>query len=133
MNTNYQKGIEYALSCPEAPINEKDVLSDALLDALFDNSNYIESKQKAVGFISGYPSLAEWRNNKLTVTFVSSGDARRVINDWRREIISRLIDRQDTPLTTFTSVAEDSDILCTFLFTPRELAVLFHHNCPRQQ
>ena len=131
MNTNYQKGIEYALSCPEAPVNEKDVLSDALLDALFDNSDYIESKQKAVGFISGYPSLAEWRNNKLVVTFVSPYQARGNITLWRREIISRLLDKNDTPLTTFTARALDSDILCTFIFAPRELSVLFHHDCPK--
>ena len=130
-NDTIQKGLAYAFSCAEAPINEKDVLSDALLDSIFDDSQYTEKKNEAIGFIAGYPSLASWRGNKLSVAFVSTYSARGNITPWRREIISRLLDMDDTPLTMFTARALDSDILCTFISAPRELAVLFHHDCPK--
>lgn len=37
----------------KAPIDDKNVLSDSIVDSLFDDGNYVWEKDEAVGFVSG--------------------------------------------------------------------------------
>lgn len=54
----------------EAPIDDKNVLSDSLIESLFDDNNYAWERNEAMGFINGFPCLARYGGNKLSVRYV---------------------------------------------------------------
>lgn len=61
------------------PINNgADLNSDAMLDALFDDGQYVEHQEgrsyKALGFISGYPMMVDYALGRASMTVTSYGD-----------------------------------------------------------
>lgn len=44
----------------EAPIDEKNICSDFLLDDIYDNQHYVENGKRSVGFVNGYPTLIDY-------------------------------------------------------------------------
>lgn len=51
----------------EVSIDEQNVMEDAVLDLLFDDSRYLQEKKEAVGFICGYPAYARIRGNAVEI------------------------------------------------------------------
>lgn len=75
----------------EAPIDDKNVMSDSIIENLFDGGNYVWNKNEAVGFIAGYPCLATYYDNRLDITSKSrhpntAGEHKH----WFRMVIERV-------------------------------------------
>ncbi len=70
------------------PINEKDLCSDTLFDDLFDNSEYVERRNRYVGFICGNIAKAVYANNYVHMLFEDDihDKEKRRIKKWAREI-----------------------------------------------
>lgn len=51
-------------------IDDKDVMSDWIVENLFDDGNYVREKNEAVGFIGGFPAFASWEGCELSVRMV---------------------------------------------------------------
>lgn len=73
----------------EAPIDDKNVMSDSIIESLFDDGNYVWDRNEAVGFISGYPSYACYSGNRLKIKRFSS-DTFEGWEDWAKSIIERV-------------------------------------------
>lgn len=61
------------------PINNgSDLNSDAMLEALFDDGQYVEHQEgwsyKVLGFISGYPMMVDYALGRASMTVTSYGD-----------------------------------------------------------
>lgn len=56
----------------EAPIDETNVLADALFDLLFDNSRYVWEGCQAVGFVNNIATIASYLDNILVVNVSST-------------------------------------------------------------
>lgn len=79
----------------KAPINEKDVCSDVLLDAIYDDQSYAENDKYSVGFVNGYPTLVNYSGCSMEIHFNSPflvADENRVKKEWSQEIVERLTD-----------------------------------------
>lgn len=61
------------------PINEKDLCSDTLFDGLFDNSEYVERRNRYVGFICGNIAKAVYTNNYVHMLFEDAQEAKRIV------------------------------------------------------
>ncbi len=56
-----------------APLNQKDIIEDALFEEIFDDGDYVENKGKpyiVLGFIHDIPCMLEWsfNSNNITIT-----------------------------------------------------------------
>lgn len=76
---------------PKAPIDEKNVCSDVLLDAIYDNSSYTENGKQVVGFADGHSTFVEYSGCQMSIIFnhpfiVKDG----IKQEWAIEIIDRL-------------------------------------------
>lgn len=81
-----------------APIDDKNVLSDALMDAVFDESHYIETKGKyhehvAMGLIDGHPCYIQWSFGNYFF-YVGSAELGR----FDRKIVNAITSRIDDEL-----------------------------------
>lgn len=57
-----------------ACIDGKNIMSDFLFDALFDNCSYIENKGVVVGFIANSPVILRYRHGSNSITLDSYGN-----------------------------------------------------------
>lgn len=73
----------------EAPIDDKNVLSDSLVESLFDDNDYVWEKNEAMGFINGFPCLARYGGNKLSVSYVGNTSPGTDFS-WARTVIERI-------------------------------------------
>lgn len=64
-------------------IDDKDVMSDWIVENLFDDGNYVREKNEAVGFIGGFPTFASWGGNELSIRMVGRGFM--FPKDWTKE------------------------------------------------
>lgn len=51
----------------EAPIDDKNVMSDSIIENLFDDGNYVWDRNEAMGFVVGYPCYVCYSDNVLRV------------------------------------------------------------------
>lgn len=54
-----------------AVIDEKDIMSDAIFENIFDDGLYTDERNEALGFIVGYPAYAVVFSNTIEITPVS--------------------------------------------------------------
>lgn len=52
----------------KVPIDEHNVIEDAVLDLLFDDSRYLQEKNEAVGFICDYPIYTRTIENSVEIS-----------------------------------------------------------------
>jgi len=126
----------------KAPIDDKNVMSDWLTDALFDNEEYTFNKNEYLGFVSGFPTFMSYRDNVVEMRFLKlpkSADDRCA---WRGTIIERLTDVAYDELWClgFTfhiqfidDKACDSDGVHVLTFDAVDdfVSIKFHWNVPR--
>lgn len=56
-----------------APIDDKNVMSDWVVENLFDEGNYVWGKNEAMGFIGGFPSFASYAGHVLEIGMIGRG------------------------------------------------------------
>lgn len=56
-----------------APIDDKNVMSDWVVENLFDEGNYVCGKNEAMGFIGGFPSFASYAGHVLGIRMIERG------------------------------------------------------------
>lgn len=78
-----------------APIDDKNVLSDWLFDALFDNEEYTFDKNEAMGFVGGYPTYLEHSDNCAFINYIKRDKKYEDEEAWMNSILGKLAE-QDT-------------------------------------
>lgn len=131
----------------EAPIDDKNVLSGSIIENLFDDGNYVWERNEAVGFISGYPCLATYSGNRLSVgTCLRFPGTPEAFDSWCRTIIERITGSEYTGKVfishnkakgyQFLSLlddetnadCEDNQLISSFWMYTNSVDVYFHWN-----
>ena len=74
-----------------APIDERNVCSDFLLDDIYDNQHYVENGKRSVGFVNGYPTLIDYGGYSMNICFnLPFSIADEYKWEWAHEIVERL-------------------------------------------
>lgn len=130
---------EYA----KAPIDDKNVMSDSILDSLFDDS-YAWNKKEAVGFIKGYPVYTRYSSNMLILKMVKPNPSITDASEWMNQAICNVTgERVDYKLSIAKEnfrkslLFDDNNVgmpecqlIMTFTFLGREMLVVdFNYNC----
>lgn len=75
-----------------APIDEKNICSDVLLDAIYDDWTYTENGHQSVGFVENIATMITYGDAMMAYFLhpYSVADRKHLVSMWQQTIISRL-------------------------------------------
>lgn len=115
----------------EAPIDEKNVLADALLDLLFDNSRYVWEGCQAVGFVNSLATIASYIDNILVVKIIPNSTSQEEKEGWNLAVVNAITGLGLDNVEKFEYVSllsEDENIIYTYMVMRGVIEFQFHFN-----
>lgn len=124
-----------------AEIDEKNIMSDAIFESIFDDGLYTEERREAMGFICGYPSYAvifgkclEVRpitdNSKFHFSTLATAAVDRLTAS--HSILPLRLTENDK---TFQYISDDAEpeqrYIITFSVSKKKVFASYHWNVPR--
>lgn len=112
----------------KAPIDGKNVVGESLLDAIFDDSQYLSNKF-SLGFVGGVPTMIEYNGNYLSIKKLRPWST----SEWGREIVKRLTDESKNNIycygtKQYLDESQAEPLIYTFFLGVDYLTVRFHYN-----
>lgn len=112
----------------KAPIDGKNVVEESLLDAIFDDSQYLSNKF-SLGFVGGVPTMIEYNGNYLSIKKLH---ARGSTSEWGREIVKRLTGESKNNIYCYETKQyldehQAGPLIYTFFLSADYLTVRFHY------
>lgn len=112
----------------KAPIDGKNVVEESLLDAIYDDSQYLSNKF-SLGFVSGVPTMIEYNGNYLSIRKLRSW----ITSEWCREIVKRLTGESKNNIyyyetKQYLDERQAEPLIYTFFLSTDYLTVRFHYN-----
>ena len=101
-----------------APIDDKNVMSDWVVENLFDEGNYVWGKNEAMGFIGGFPSFASYAGHVLEIRMTKRGTLSEEewsldeISAWNSTIVEHLTGNDYKNYEKLTVTGNSIDFLC---------------------
>lgn len=121
-----------------APLDDKNVLVDGVMDSLFDDQDYTFDKNEYLGFVGGYPTYAEHHANFMKIILAKPINDVLSINSWGSAVIEHLTlgEKKDVLMALDTvrcQYIDDSDYvsvpyIMSFVMHDKEITVMFHWN-----
>lgn len=119
----------------KAPIDQKNVLEDALLDNLFDREYFTWEPEfrEAVGFIGSFATFAYYHDNVCELSFLRQSPRDLRADDWCYNIVERLTGDKHADCSNqyplvFQYLDNDNDMVVTITFYNHSAKVEFHFN-----
>lgn len=112
----------------KAPIDGKNVVEESLLDAIFDDSQYLSNKF-SLGFVRGVPTMIEYNGNYLSIKKLRPWST----SDWGRDIVKRLTGESNNNIYCYETKQylderQAEPLIYTFFLSTDYLTVRFHYN-----
>lgn len=112
----------------KAPIDGKNVVEESLLDAIFDDSQYLSNKF-SLGFVGGVPTMIEYNGNYLSIKKLRPWST----SEWGREIVKRLTGESKNniycyEMKQYLDEHQAEPLIYTFFLSADYLTVRFHYN-----
>ena len=115
----------------EAPIDEKNVLADALFDLLFDNSLYVWEGCQAVGFVNNIATIASYLDNILVVKIIPNNTSQEEKDRWNFAVVNSITGLELDNINKFEYISflnEDENIIFTYVVLRGVVEFQFHFN-----
>lgn len=115
----------------KAPIDEKNVLADALFDLMFDNSLYIWEGCQAVGFVNNLATIASYHDNILVVKIIPNNTSQEEKCGWYIAVVNAITGLESDSIKTFKYASllnEDENIIYTYVVVCGVIEFQFHFN-----
>ncbi len=115
----------------EAPIDEKNVLADALFDLLFDNSLYVWEGCQAVGFVNNIATIASYLDNILVVKIIPNNTSQEEKDRWNFAVVNSITGLELDNIKKFEYISflnEDENIIFTYVVLRGVVEFQFHFN-----
>lgn len=122
--------IEKLARMPKANIDDKDLLSDSLLDSLFGCRNYVWERNGALGFIAGEPTYAIYSGSTVEVSITATDiETKEAVSTWKRQVVENLtgIENADVERKHFDVLCEDWGVIYSFNISNMSLLITFRH------
>lgn len=112
----------------KAPIDGKNVVEESLLDAIFDDSQYLSNKF-SLGFVRGVPTMIEYNGNYLSIKKLRPWST----SEWGRYIVKRLTGESNNNIYCYETKQylderQEEPLIYTFFLGIDYLTVRFHYN-----
>ena len=128
----------------EAPIDDKNVMSDSLIENLFDDGSYVWDRNEAMGFIAGYPCYVHYDYNCLDIECCKNPSTAEAYTSWSKAVIERvtggeeagkLFLQHDKNIQHITILDDDinkecdeAQLISSFWMSLKGITVYFHWN-----
>lgn len=115
----------------EAPIDETNVLADALFDLLFDNSRYVWEGCQAVGFVNNIATIASYLDNILVVKIIPNNTSQEEKDRWNFAVVNSITGLELDNIEKFEYISflnEDENIIFTYVVLRGVIEFQFHFN-----
>lgn len=115
----------------EAPIDETNVLADALFDLLFDNSLYVWEGCQAVGFVNNIATIASYLDNILVVKIIPNNTSQEEKDRWNFAVVNSITGLELDNIEKFEYISflnEDENIIFTYVVLRGVVEFQFHFN-----
>lgn len=115
----------------EAPIDETNVLADALFDLLFDNSRYVWEGCQAVGFVNNIATTASYLDNILVVKIIPNNTSQEEKDRWNFAVVNSITGLELDNIEKFEYISflnEDENIIFTYVVLRGVVEFQFHFN-----
>nr|DAG40074.1 MAG TPA: hypothetical protein [Caudoviricetes sp.] len=115
----------------EAPIDETNVLADALFDLLFDNSRYVWEGCQAVGFVNNIATIASYLDNILVVKIIPNNTSQEEKDRWNFAVVNSITGLELDNIEKFEYISflnEDENIIFTYVVLRGVVEFQFHFN-----
>lgn len=115
----------------EAPIDETNVLADALFDLLFDNSRYVWEGCQAVGFVNNIATIASYLDNILVVKIIPNNTSQEEKDRWNYAVVNSITGLELDNIEKFEYISflnEDENIIFTYVVLRGVVEFQFHFN-----
>ena len=115
----------------EAPIDETNVLADALFDLLFDNSRYVWEGCLAVGFVNNIATIASYLDNILVVKIIPNNTSQEEKDRWNFAVVNSITGLELDNIEKFEYISflnEDENIIFTYVVLRGVVEFQFHFN-----
>lgn len=115
----------------EAPIDETNVLADALFDLLFDNSRYVWEGCQAVGFVNNIATIASYFDNILVVKIIPNNTSQEEKDRWNFAVVNSITGLELDNIEKFEYISflnEDENIIFTYVVLRGVVEFQFHFN-----
>lgn len=124
-----------------AEIDEKNIMSDAIFESIFDDGLYTEERREAMGFVCGYPAYAVIFGKCVEVRPVTDnsefhfGTLATAVVDRLSASHSVLPLRLTENDNTFQYISDDAEperrYIITFSVSKKKVLASYHWNIPR--
>lgn len=115
----------------DAPIDEKNVCSDILLDTIYDNWSYVDNGHKSVGFVNNYATMINY-GYTMSIYFCHPfplTDSDYIISEWQRTIVERLTGVFIPPnMDRVRILDEETGLIYCISFNKRQITIAFKYN-----
>ena len=111
-------------------LDDKDLLTDALLDSLFGYQWYNWEGREALGFIAGYPTYVDYSLDEMNVFFsIPYVRDKEQIESWKRQVVENLTEIEDIDIcrSHFDILCEDANLVYSFIIGKASVTVIFRH------
>lgn len=115
----------------EAPIDETNVLADALFDLLFDNSRYVWEGCQAVGFVNNIATIASYFDNILVIKIIPNNTSQEEKDRWNFAVVNSITGLELDNIEKFEYISflnEDENIIFTYVVLRGVVEFQFHFN-----
>lgn len=115
----------------EAPIDETNILADALFDLLFDNSRYVWEGCQAVGFVNNIATIASYFDNILVVKIIPNNTSQEEKDRWNFAVVNSITGLELDNIEKFEYISflnEDENIIFTYVVLRGVVEFQFHFN-----
>lgn len=115
----------------EAPIDETNVLADALFDLLFDNSRYVWEGCQAVGFVNNIATIASYLDNILVIKIIPNNTSQEEKDRWNFAVVNSITGLELDNIEKFEYISflnEDENIIFTYVVLRGVVEFQFHFN-----
>ena len=126
-----------------APLDDKNILVDSVMDSLFDNEEYTFEKNEYLGFVNSYPTYVEHHNNLMTILLAKPINDASSKNAWASGVIEKLTLGQYKDVEIeFNEVKcqyiDESDyvvvpFIMSFTMYKSKISVRFHWNAKKNE
>lgn len=115
----------------EAPIDETNVLADALFDLLFDNSRYVWEGCQAVGFVNNIATIDSYFDNILVIKIIPNNTSQEEKDRWNFAVVNSITGLELDNIEKFEYISflnEDENIIFTYVVLRGVVEFQFHFN-----
>lgn len=111
-----------------AYIDDKDIVEDFLTDDIFQSNRYSSDRNQHLGFIAGYPTIADTRLDGVKISLLRPSEfSMDGVSLWRAEVMENLVGIRTAELGTIYYLNDETQLIYAFEVSDSRIRLRIFH------